>query len=124
MRNFVFSFIAVLFSSAVFAAPHASEEDHHHGHHGSVRYTAEHLDQAAQKGRKRFERLAIPHSKLIDVKTWKGSEYVWVKVIYSVPAGNDQRREEVIILACHPHGSELGCHKMKAVDFDDIDHAL
>lgn len=84
-------------------------------HGGPAVYTIEHLHQTAVKATNRFERLAIPGSKLKSVKTWKSSDYVWARLTYAV-SGQSEPKEESLFLACHFHGSELGCHKKDATD--------
>lgn len=84
-------------------------------HGGPAVYTTEHLHQTAVKATNRFERLAIPGSKLKSVKTWKSNDYVWARLTYAVSV-QPEPREESLFLACHFHGSELGCHKKDATD--------
>lgn len=84
-------------------------------HGGPAVYTVEHLHQTAVKATNRFERLAIPGSKLKSVKTWKSNDYVWARLAYAV-SGQPEPKEGSLFLACHFHGSELGCHKKDATD--------
>ncbi len=84
-------------------------------HEGPAVYTTEHLHQTAVKATNRFERLAIPGSKLKSVKTWKSTDYVWARLTYTV-SDNPGPTDEALFLACHFHGSELGCHKKDVTD--------
>jgi hypothetical protein len=103
MKNIMLAFVAVIGMTPLFA----SEDDHDH-HHGPAEYTHADFQKAALKGKNRFERLNLPGSKLLNVKTWEGEEYIWVRVVYTVPSSQEKKS---LILACHWHGLVLGCHK-------------
>ncbi len=75
-------------------------------------YSVDHLLMTAEKATRRYTRLAIANSVYEGVKTWKTSDYVWAKLTYLAPASDGESMEKsYLYLACHFHGTELGCHK-------------
>ena len=71
---------------------------------------------AERKASSRFERLAITGSRIDAIKTWKSETYAWAKLTYTVTSEDGQSSERHLYLACHFHGSELGCHRKDSSD--------
>jgi hypothetical protein len=88
----------------------ASEGDHYER---PTDFSVADLLHTAEKATSRFERLAIPDSELLGVKTWKSETYAWARLVYKK---SGRLNEEYLFLACHFHGEELGCHKKDESD--------
>jgi hypothetical protein len=83
------------------------------GHESPTEFKVGDLLQTGIKATTRFERLAIPDSEFLRLKTWKSETYVWARLTYKFSGSSS---EENIFLACHFHGAELGCHKKETSD--------
>lgn len=82
-------------------------------HVSEAHFSVTDLLQTATKATTRFERLAIPNTELLGVKTWKSDTYAWAKLSYKIRGSS---KEDYLFLACHFHGEQLGCHKKDQSD--------
>jgi hypothetical protein len=81
-----------------------------------TQYSVADLMETSRKAAARFTRLAIPDSKIKSIKTWKSATYVWAKLVYRVEKEGANSAEGYLYLACHFHGTLLGCHKRDESD--------
>jgi hypothetical protein len=91
----------------------APADSGHDDHDRPQSFTVSDLHAVNQKALKRFERMALSSATFESTKTWKTSQYIWVRLTWSLPdaAAANGRKNEHFLLACHFHGNELGCHK-------------
>lgn len=84
-------------------------------------FTVADLHAVGQKAINRFERMAITSSTFVSYKTWKTTDYIWVRLTYSVPdpAAAGGQKEDLFYMACHFHGNDLGCHKKDNAGTDE-----
>jgi len=93
--------------------PHDDDDD---DHATPTSFSVADLLRTARKATTRFERLAITGAVFDRVKTWKSDTYAWVRLTYTSPDGSGASPEQHLLLACHFHGDELGCHKKNEPD--------